>query len=78
MSDTIDLSQLELLKKSLPKSYKKTLAEKCNVSQVYVDKVFKGDGKKFELVKKIINEAIKLKNQHQLEISKLNDKLNNA
>lgn len=59
----LNKSQLEALKKELPRGYFNQIVEKVGCSKQSVTNVFKGECKDPELIDRIITEAIKLKDK---------------
>lgn len=52
---------LNKLKKSLPKGYRDTLAEKCDCSLSLIDSVLSGTRKNLEILKEAVDLAISYK-----------------
>jgi len=75
MENVLTDEQLTKLRESMPKGFAKTLAKKSNCSIPFVWQVFKNESKNFDLTKKVITEALKLKTSFDTEKEKLRQKV---
>jgi len=72
---TLNEEQLLKLRKELPKCWAITLAEKCDCTSKSVENVFNNKCKDIDLIAKVINEAIKLRDKKRAKLEKLNQKI---
>ena len=75
MTKLLNDQELTNLKKSLPKGYTEYLADKAKCSRSYIIMVFQNKAKDIYRIEKVINEAIKLKNDVENKIAQLNNKI---
>lgn len=78
MSVKLNIEELSELKKTLPRGWKSKLAESAGCSIQSVTNVFKDKCKDHEIICRVIDEAISLKNKRQKRLLQISKRVSEA